>query len=97
MPEHDPMLCFCGTPKGCACPCTTCVTLHDSELGITRRRLLLENLDELEIDIADLAECIWMEIEKDIEARIEQLTTAIVRQTLRRLVLKSSVEWDNIR
>ena len=97
MPEHDPMLCFCGTPEGCSCPCDNCNKLRARDLAIERQRIVLDRLTALDINIEDLADLVWMAIEQDIEKRIERYVVPALREKLRRLVLKSSIEWDNIR
>lgn len=90
--EHDPAVCFCGTAVVCGCPCPKCSRFREMDAALARMEDLRGRLAKANIDVGDLADLLWREVEHSLAAKIEKIARDKLRVMLKGLKLTSVVK-----
>ena len=72
------------------------VDYEQSRRAIERRAVIIGRLEKAEIDIKDLADLIWAELEPALEKKVERLALEALGNALKDLRLTSFITGSNI-
>lgn len=98
--QHDPITCRCGTDPlerngnmpACMCRCDKCKEARERVVYLWERNELVGRLSKAGIDLKHFADLIWIQIEPNLEEKIERMATDALKKALEGAVFRSIIE-----
>lgn len=91
--QHDPEACVSHDIKNgcCSCKCSECTAYRFAAAGYKRKHRLRERLTKAGIDIGDMADLIWEEIEHSVRMDVFKIVEDHLSRCLKDIKLQSTV------